>query len=288
MRNLLLPVVFSLIFFAGIAAAQIPNPGFENWTNGEPDGWVTSNVAPVAVTVTQATLAHSGTSSAKGTVISLGIANLGPVIANGAGGHGSTISQRYATFSGWYQFTGAGGDMFGINVIFGPVINDTGTAHGAEKLGPTTGWTQFTIPMTYYRPLPVDTAYIQFLCVGPVTGADVHVGSFFYIDDIEFSGTNDVKEASSTRPEQYNLEQNYPNPFNPSTNVRFSLPTEQTVTLKVFDGLGREVATVLDHKTTPAGTYEIPVNLGSHASGVYFYRLQAGGFAQTRAMSLVK
>jgi hypothetical protein len=288
MRNVFLSALFLLIVFAGIAAAQIPNPGFENWTGGEPDGWVTSNVAPLGVTVTQSTLAHSGTSSAKGSVISIGPLNLGPVLQNGPGGHGSTISQRYATFSGWYQFTGAGGDMFGVNVIFSPVINDIGLAVGAMKLGPTTGWTQFNIPMMYTRPGLPDTAYIQFLCVGPTIGSDVHIGSFFYIDDIAFSGINDVKEASGTRPEQYNLEQNYPNPFNPSTNIRFSLPNEQTVTLKVFDGLGREVATMVDHETRAAGTYEIPVNLGSHASGVYFYRLQAGGFVQTRAMSLVK
>lgn len=287
MRNVLLPALLILIVFPGIVTAQIPNPGFENWTAGEPDGWVTSNVAPAGVTVTQSTLAHTGTSSAKGTVISLGIVNLGPIISNGAGAHGSTISQRYATFSGWYQFTGASGDMFGINVIFGPVINDTGTAHGAAKLGSTTGWTQFTIPMTYYRSLPVDTAYIQFLCVGPITGSDVHVGSFFYIDDIEFSGTNDVKEGTGVRPEDYALEQNYPNPFNPNSNIRFRIAEGGHVTLKVYNLLGKEVETLVNEIKSP-GVYTVKWNASSFASGVYFYRLQAGGFVQTRTMTLIK
>ena len=85
----------------------------------------------------------------------------------------------------------------------------------------------------------------------------------------------------------YNLEQNYPNPFNPSTTIKFSVPTSELVTLKVYDVLGNEVTTLVNEQRAP-GTYEVRFNAGSLASGVYVYKLQAGNFTQTRKLMLMK
>ncbi len=88
-------------------------------------------------------------------------------------------------------------------------------------------------------------------------------------------------------PNDFVLYQNYPNPFNPSTTIRWQSPVHGRQTLKVFDILGREVATLLDEER-PAGRYEILFN-GSHlASGVYIYRLQAGSFSSVKKMILLK
>ena len=84
------------------------------------------------------------------------------------------------------------------------------------------------------------------------------------------------------------LDLNYPNPFNPTTIIHFSIPHTSKVTLKIFDGLGREVKTLVDELKNP-GSYNVSFNSqGLAASGVYFCRLTAGPFHQTRRMILVK
>jgi hypothetical protein len=81
--------------------------------------------------------------------------------------------------------------------------------------------------------------------------------------------------------------QNYPNPFNPKTGVRFQVGGVSDVNIVVFDLLGREVAVLVNERRQP-GTYEVTFDGSSMASGIYFYRLQAGSFVETRKMLLVK
>ncbi len=85
----------------------------------------------------------------------------------------------------------------------------------------------------------------------------------------------------------YGLEQNYPNPFNPSTVIKFSIPQSEFVSLKVFDILGNEVATLVNEQRAP-GAYEVTFDAGNLASGVYVYTLNAGDFVQTRKLMLMK
>ncbi|MHB1051029.1 MAG: phospholipase D-like domain-containing protein [Bacteroidota bacterium] len=94
-------------------------------------------------------------------------------------------------------------------------------------------------------------------------------------------------DRSTGIPADFALEQNYPNPFNPATTVRFSVADARFVTLKVFDILGREVATLVNEQLRP-GNYSIQWNGSSLASGVYFYRIEAGNFRQTKKMLLQK
>lgn len=96
-----------------------------------------------------------------------------------------------------------------------------------------------------------------------------------------------VDEQASTLPTKYSLYNNYPNPFNPSTVIKYDIPQASMVTLKVFDVLGREVATLVngEHK---AGSYQVAFNARNFASGTYIYRIQAGNFVQTKKMVLVK
>ncbi|MEP0861174.1 MAG: T9SS type A sorting domain-containing protein [Ignavibacterium sp.] len=85
----------------------------------------------------------------------------------------------------------------------------------------------------------------------------------------------------------YSLEQNYPNPFNPSTKISWQSPVGGHQTLKVYDVLGNEVATLIDEEKS-AGFYEIEFNASQLASGIYFYRLKAGSFVETKKMVLLK
>jgi hypothetical protein len=99
--------------------------------------------------------------------------------------------------------------------------------------------------------------------------------------------TTSVAQSSQERPEGFQLFQNYPNPFNPTTTIEYSVPERASVELKVVDVLGRVVTTLLNEEK-PAGAYTVRWNADGVASGVYFYRLKAGGFVQTRKMLLVR
>ncbi len=92
------------------------------------------------------------------------------------------------------------------------------------------------------------------------------------------------------QPEKYTLYQNYPNPFNPTTTIEFDLPEAAKVSLKVFDLLGREVATLADNEPMDAGNQEFTFAADGLASGIYFYRLvvDEGRFTQVRKMVLLK
>jgi hypothetical protein len=88
-------------------------------------------------------------------------------------------------------------------------------------------------------------------------------------------------------PSRYNLKQNYPNPFNPSTTIKYQIPELSFVTLIVYDVLGNEVATLVNEEK-PLGNYEVEFNAINLPSGIYFYRLQAGNFVETKKMILMK
>ncbi len=96
-----------------------------------------------------------------------------------------------------------------------------------------------------------------------------------------------ITNNQNNTPENYTLLQNYPNPFNPSTKISFSLPKAGNVTLVVYDILGREVATIMNEFTT-AGNHTINFNASNLSSGVYFYKIQAGDFTDTKKMMLIK
>jgi uncharacterized delta-60 repeat protein len=99
------------------------------------------------------------------------------------------------------------------------------------------------------------------------------------------------EENTGGIPNSYLLEQNYPNPFNPSTVISYRLPVTSNVTLKVYDILGNEIATLVNEEK-PAGEYEVEFNTSSikhlPSSGIYFYQLKAGSFIQTKKMILLK
>jgi len=93
--------------------------------------------------------------------------------------------------------------------------------------------------------------------------------------------------ASAAMPKEYELLQNYPNPFNPSTKIQFSLPTQQFVSIRIYDLLGRVVSTLVDEKKE-AGSYSVLWNSAGSPSGVYFCTMRSGSFVHTTKMLLLK
>jgi len=107
-------------------------------------------------------------------------------------------------------------------------------------------------------------------------------------EGVTWSSTNAVSvETEDQIPTQYSLSQNYPNPFNPSTQISYSIPKSDFVSLKVYDVLGNEVAALINEEKS-AGSYDISFNAANLPSGVYIYRLQAAGFIETKKLTLIK
>ncbi len=137
------------------------------------------------------------------------------------------------------------------------------------------------------------------------TDNDVLSGKYQYrLKQIDNDGKyeySDIVELTTGLPTRFELSQNYPNPFNPTTKIHYSVPPQslplqggeakqgRLVTLKVYDVLGNEIATLVNEEKS-AGTYEAEFSTGSvgNASGIYFYKLQAGSFSQTKKMILMK
>ena len=104
---------------------------------------------------------------------------------------------------------------------------------------------------------------------------------------VRIASESAAEPISLSLPVHYSLHPNYPNPFNPSTRISYDLPSPSSVTLEIFDLLGRRVA-ILAKGVRPAGNYSIPFDASTLPSGLYFYRLQAGAFIQTQKMVLLK
>ncbi len=96
-----------------------------------------------------------------------------------------------------------------------------------------------------------------------------------------------ISYKGETVVETYELSQNFPNPFNPETVIKYQIPEAGHVTVKVYDMLGREVASLVN-ETQQKGRYELKFNAGQLASGVYIYSIKAGKFSSTKKMMLLK
>jgi len=130
---------------------------------------------------------------------------------------------------------------------------------------------------------------------------EISAGTYNYrLKQIDFDGSieySNVIEVEAVAPNKFSLEQNYPNPFNPSTKIKFTIPAVETrhasslqmITMKVFDILGNEVATLVNEEL-PAGEFEFKFSSGIRnlVSGIYFYKLIAGPFSETKKMILAK
>jgi photosystem II stability/assembly factor-like uncharacterized protein len=104
----------------------------------------------------------------------------------------------------------------------------------------------------------------------------------------EFSiGVSSTDDPNDNMPYEYSLEQNFPNPFNPVTTINFSIPKEGLVTLKIYNTIGEEIETLVN-EIKQAGNYNLNFDASSFPSGIYFYRLQAGDFWETKKMIVMK
>ncbi len=143
------------------------------------------------------------------------------------------------------------------------------------------------IPINDISPLPIhDPGHVPFHCDS--TGFPGRINTLDP-EGIEVCGGGAVDpNAPTLRPQSFHLYQNYPNPFNPVTNIQFDLTRNALVTLKVFNVMGQEVATLFNNKLLSAGAQNIAFDGANLASGVYVYRIEADGHSQSLKMVLMK
>ena len=191
-------------------------------------------------------------------------------------------------------------DEGGLNILFYDDRNTTSDSTDVFLARSTDGgntWGEFSIKNSRFKPKPIlggASAYqgdhIALLSVGDKLYA-------FWMAD--YSGIYQVwlstidrnilsaEDNSNPQVKEFALFQNYPNPFNPSTKINFSIEKESFVQLKVYDILGNEVTTLVNEEKH-AGTYEIEFTAGELPSGIYFYRLMADKFSETKKLILLK
>ncbi len=155
----------------------------------------------------------------------------------------------------------------------------------------TEQWT-FTDYRIYYKGIGLGKIYSGI--VNPHTSITTHTLLGCKINNQIYGDTNLTLIYSHNNyiPKKFDLSQNYPNPFNPKTKIRFGIPSNvkretSNVKLKIYDLLGREVAILVNEELKP-GTYEADWDGSNYSSGVYFYKLEAGDFTETKKMVLMK
>ncbi len=120
---------------------------------------------------------------------------------------------------------------------------------------------------------------------------NLNAGSYSYrLKQVDNDGSYkyiNLSESFTIEPGDYSLSQNYPNPFNPTTVIKYSVPEKNQVTIKIYNVLGSQVATLVN-EVKPAGNYEVSFNASELSSGVYYYTISAGKFTSTKKMILMK
>jgi hypothetical protein len=121
----------------------------------------------------------------------------------------------------------------------------------------------------------------------PTSGNPIWTSSGLIHLDLSALVTSVEAMQPSEIPDDFQLFQNYPNPFNPSTTIQFAIPKRAGVSLQIYDILGRKVATLIDEEMQP-GQYKVVFEANALSTGVYFYRIQAEGFVQTKKLIVLK
>jgi hypothetical protein len=283
----LINITIALLCATFLSAQNVPNGGFEDWLDGEPVDWTTNNLTNFA-TITQTQPGHSGTYALKGQAFEIDNKNYGPNLLSGLDDLGIPVSQNYHKLSFYYKFDNGANDRLICAVIIADENFMTLGSGGWEQDETVDFFALATITILYSDPGGTAAhANIQFITVDDFGSGQPSVDSWFIIDDVELSGVVSVNDDNSIVPDKPHLYNNYPNPFNPSTTIKYALPKAGNVELIVYDVLGNEVSTLVNEEKT-AGFNEVEWNASNVPSGMYFYRIQAGDFVETKKMMLLK
>ena len=298
MRIFILIAFITLLVYC-FTTSQVLNPGFETWTTGSagtncpyyyPNNWHSWPDQSIS----KSSIAHSGLYSCCVAVIKDTCGLLSGDTSSPLLMGTFSLAQHYTTLTGYYQFISASN----CTRPYGPspvpcndsiivlIIGTTwqgAVAEGLLHLGSATSWTPFSVPLTYQpNAYPSGTKPDSITIEISISPNDL--GSYFLIDDVNFEG-NVSSTMKSIRQPQLSLARNYPNPFSYSTQIEYVIPACQSVSLNIFNSLGREVKTIINNEMKIAGDYKETIDLSHEPNGLYLYKLQMGNIVEMHAMS---
>ena len=267
-KNLLLIAALATLQLSAIAQNPVPNPGFENWTGGNPDNWFTSNVAGFVTCITQTTPSHAGNWAAKGQPATVQGSIMPPLLATiDANGNGFPITQLYGQVSFYYKFNAVAGDIMAAVVI----INDNqGNALGAGSIDFTSsvsGYTQAIIPISYGSTGTPGDAIIEFLIDDANGTGNPSTQSYYVVDDVVLSGTSGIANNTPTE----NKMVIFPNPTKDEAQVRFISKDGTELNLSLFDLSGKKVSDY-QFKNLSAGLNTRVIDTKNLKNGAYVLR----------------
>lgn len=268
MKTLLL-ICSLLIAVAGFSQNPVPNSGFENWTNNEPDNWLTLNIPGVAVSCQQTNISQSGSSALKGIVVPMAGGFLWPpyVVSTNQAGDPFPVDQSYSNLSFYYQLDLKGNAEFFEATVAIADGSDNGIAGGNAEFFSNTNTGVFTlanVPITYISGNPAG-AYIAFAIYDTLDGAGVEGGSYYIVDEVSLNFFSNIEEVYSS----VTINLPYPNPASSQINIPFVLRDQSQVSMKIYDVLGRKVSDT-DYGTLQAGSYKEVMNVSSWMPGIYY------------------
>lgn len=186
--------------------------------------------------------------------------------------------RRGAANVNFISAVGGSGDNF-INTV----LNDSATTPIGSGTAPFTGTYQPSAPLSGLNGQTVNGSWVLGIDDGAAGDSGVLRAWCIIVTYRRLIGGIGTVEI----PNYYSLAQNYPNPFNPATQIKFSVPKAVNVSLKIYDVLGKEVATLVNEMKQP-GFHTVDFDASNLATGVYFYRIDAGEFSSVKKMMLVK
>jgi Secretion system C-terminal sorting domain len=175
---------------------------------------------------------------------------------------------------------GGSGDNF-----IGTTLNDSASIPISSGIAPFTGSYRPQNPLTPFNGFYSTNNYFWKLAITDTAGGDTGLLKAWCIV-LTYETCEGIQQTIEVA-NYYSLQQNYPNPFNPVTNIKFSVPLSGQVRLVIFDILGKEVEVLLNEYKHP-GVYNVDFDASHLSSGIYFYRLEANDYVQTKKMLLVK
>ncbi len=269
-------------------AQTIPNGDFEDWViGGGPVLWYTNNqyYPPIeCLLILPDFQAYNGDICAMGIIDScIELSVLYPPILTS---FDINLNTKPEVLLGYYKYFPIGEDIFSacVELYADSVLIGVGSLKSEQQV---IDFTEFVVDIKYTTSDTPDIAVIEFTIDSSLIDNQLHKGSMWIVDFLRFDTLsaiiNDLEEWTKT----FYLFQNYPNPFNPSTRIKYEIPERRFVTLKVYDVLGIEIASLIK-KEKVGGSYEVDFNGSELPSGIYFYQLKVGSFIETKKMILMK
>lgn len=276
-----------MIMICSLSFAQIPNSNFEEWLDGEPINWFTSNILDVGNPVSKTTEGYISSSALRGEIIkSVYGDTIIPVIISGEYGSGFPVENKYDKLNLYYKFHPIGGDILVIGIWM--YKSDDLIGGGSTVISESTdNFTLASVDIEYIIDLVPDNCIIEILAANEGEELYGNLNTYFIVDNLSFGNVTSVKGDNKNIPEAMRLDQNYPNPFNPSTMISFGLPESASTALRIFNSIGENVATLINEDLS-AGNYSIEWNASEFPSGIYFYALESGNYKITKKMLLLK